>query len=174
MTPQPKPPLLLLGSGYTGRSLMAEASRQGRSAVATSRDQDRHLADISPTQRLRFDLAQPDTWKNVPVGADIIWCFPATPLEHVQAFAGTLSASSRRRVVLGNTRRLMSANLRSISRPGLTNQPRWTGPSLAFRGKSIYETNSATSCCAWQESTDLGGTCWTGSGKAASAHHASM
>lgn len=94
MTPQPKPPLLLLGSGYTGRSLMAEASRQGRSAVATSRDQDRHLADISPTQRLRFDLAQPDTWKNVPVGADIIWCFPATPLEHVQAFAGTLSASS--------------------------------------------------------------------------------
>jgi len=95
MTPQPKPPLLLLGSGYTGHFLMAEASGQGRSAVATSRDQDRHLADISPTQRLRFDLAQPDTWKNIPVGADIIGCFPAAPLEHVQACAGTLSASSR-------------------------------------------------------------------------------
>ncbi|MEK7237319.1 MAG: hypothetical protein AAB242_11890 [Nitrospirota bacterium] len=103
MTPQPKPPLLLLGSGYTGRSLMAEASRQSRPAVATSRDPDRHLADMSPTQRLRFDLAQPDTWKNIPLGADIIWCFPATPLEHVQAYARTHRVHSGRLVVLGST-----------------------------------------------------------------------
>ena len=87
MTPQPKPPLLLLVSGYTG---------QGRSADATSHDPDRQLVDISPTQRVRFDLAQPDMWVDIPMGADIIWCFPATPLEHVQVFAGTLSASSER------------------------------------------------------------------------------
>lgn len=103
MPPQPKPPLLLLGSGYTGRFLMAEASGQGRSAVATSRDPDRHLTDLAPAQRLRFDLAQPDTWKHIPVGADIVWCFPATQLEQVQAFADRLNASSGRLVVLGST-----------------------------------------------------------------------
>lgn len=103
MTPQPKPPLLLLGSGYTGRFLMAEASRQGRSAVATSRNPDRHLTDLAPAQKLRFDLAQPDTWNHLPVGADIVWCFPATPLEQVQAFADRRNTSSGRLVVLGST-----------------------------------------------------------------------
>jgi nucleoside-diphosphate-sugar epimerase len=37
------------------------------------------------------------------VGADLIWCFPATPLEQVQAFARTLDAPPRRIVVLGST-----------------------------------------------------------------------
>ena len=50
-----------------------------------------------------FDLEQPSTWLNIPVGADLIWCFPATPLEQVQAFALTLNAPARRIVVLGST-----------------------------------------------------------------------
>ncbi len=37
------------------------------------------------------------------MGADLIWCFPATPLEQVQAFARTLDAPPRRMVVLGST-----------------------------------------------------------------------
>jgi nucleoside-diphosphate-sugar epimerase len=37
------------------------------------------------------------------VGADLIWCFPATPLEQVQAFARTLDAPDRRIVVLAST-----------------------------------------------------------------------
>jgi nucleoside-diphosphate-sugar epimerase len=48
-------------------------------------------------------LEQPSTWLNIPVGADLIWCFPATPLEQVQAFARTLDAPPRRIVVLGST-----------------------------------------------------------------------
>jgi nucleoside-diphosphate-sugar epimerase len=52
---------------------------------------------------MRFDLEQPSTWLNIPVGADLIWCFPATPLEQVQAFARTLDPPLRRIVVLGST-----------------------------------------------------------------------
>jgi nucleoside-diphosphate-sugar epimerase len=33
----------------------------------------------------------------------MVWCFPATPLEQVQAFARTLDAPARRIVVLGST-----------------------------------------------------------------------
>jgi nucleoside-diphosphate-sugar epimerase len=52
---------------------------------------------------MRFDLEQPSTWLNIPAGANLIWCFPATPLEQVQAFARTLDAPPRRIVVLGST-----------------------------------------------------------------------
>jgi nucleoside-diphosphate-sugar epimerase len=48
-------------------------------------------------------LEDPSTWGNIPAGADLIWCFPATPLEQVQAFARTLDAPPRRIVVLGST-----------------------------------------------------------------------
>jgi len=40
---------------------------------------------------------------NISAQTDLIWCFPATPLEHVQAFARTLDAPARRIVVLGST-----------------------------------------------------------------------
>ena len=52
---------------------------------------------------MQFDLELPSTWPNIPVNADLIWCFPATPLEQVQAFARTLNAPPRRIVVLGST-----------------------------------------------------------------------
>lgn len=62
-----------------------------------------NLAEIPSRQRLRFDLEEPSTWQNIPARADLIWCFPATPLEQVQAFARTLDAPARRIVVLGST-----------------------------------------------------------------------
>ena len=62
-----------------------------------------NLAGIPSEQRMRFDLEQPSTWLNIPVDADLIWCFPATPLKQVQAFARTLDAPPRRIVVLGST-----------------------------------------------------------------------
>jgi nucleoside-diphosphate-sugar epimerase len=76
---------------------------QGWTVHATSRNPLHNLAAIPSDQRVRFDLEQPSTWSNIPAGADIIWCFPATPLERVRAFAGTLNASSGRLVVLGST-----------------------------------------------------------------------
>jgi len=95
--------LIVLGSGYTGRVLHKTGTSQGRTVHATSRNPPNNLAGIPSEQRLRFDLEQPSTWLNIPVGADLIWCFPATPLEQVQAFAHTLDAPPRRIVVLGST-----------------------------------------------------------------------
>jgi len=96
-------PLVVLGSGYTGRVLHRTGTSQGRTVHATSRNPLTNLAGVPSEQRLRFDLEQPSTWMNIPMGADLIWCFPATPLEQVQAFARTLDAPPRRIVVLGST-----------------------------------------------------------------------
>lgn len=76
---------------------------QGRTILATSRNPLNHLAEMPSEQRVMFDLGQPSTWMNIPTGADLIWCFPATPLDQVEAFAGWLNASARRLVVLGST-----------------------------------------------------------------------
>jgi len=103
VTRQPISPLVVLGSGYTGRVLHKTGTSEGRTVHATSRNPLTNLAGVPSEQRLRFDLEQPSTWLNIPVGADLIWCFPATPLEQVQAFARTLDAPPRRIVVLGST-----------------------------------------------------------------------
>jgi len=95
--------LLILGAGYTGRYLATEASTEGRVVLSTSRNPDRQLAHVPQPQRLSFDLAQPDTWTNIPGCTDLVWCFPATPIELVQRFALAANASSRRLVVLGST-----------------------------------------------------------------------
>lgn len=96
-------PLIVLGSGYTGRVLLRMGTSQGRTVHATSRNPLSNLAGTPSEQRLLFDLEQPSTWLNIPVGADLIWCFPPTPLEQVQAFARTLDAPPRRVVILGST-----------------------------------------------------------------------
>ena len=96
-------PLIVLGSGYTGQVLHRTATSQGRIVHATSRNPLNNLADIPSEHRLQFELEQPSTWGNIPAGADLIWCFPATPLEQVQAFVRTLAAPPRRIVVLGST-----------------------------------------------------------------------
>ena len=95
--------LVVLGSGYTGRVLHRMGTSQGWTVHTTSRNPLNNLAGIPSEQCLRFDLDQPSTWLNIPAGADIIWCFPATPLEQVRAFACTLDAPPRRIVVLGST-----------------------------------------------------------------------
>ena len=92
-----------VGSGYTGLVLYRTVTSQGRTVYATSRNPRNNLAGVSSEQCLRFDLGQPSTWLSIPAQADLIWCFPATPLEQVQAFARTLDAPPRRMVVLGST-----------------------------------------------------------------------
>ena len=103
MTRQIPSPLVVLGSGYTGRVVHRMGTSHGRTVHATSRNPLSNLADIPSEQRLQFDLEQPSTWSNIPAQADLIWCFPATPLEQVQAFARMLDAPARRMVVLGST-----------------------------------------------------------------------
>lgn len=103
MTRQATSPFVVLGSGYTGLVLHRMGASQGRTIHATSRNPLENLAVIPSGQCLQFDLEQPLTWEHIPPGADLIWCFPATPLEQVQAFARTLDAPARRMVALGST-----------------------------------------------------------------------
>lgn len=95
--------LTILGSGYTARFLLPLAQRCYAHVFATSRDPDRHLSHLTPDQRIRFDLTRPETWQAIPASTDILWCFPAVPVELVQQFADAASLRTRRLVVLGST-----------------------------------------------------------------------
>ena len=103
VTRQATSPLVVLGSGYTGRVLHRIATSLGWTVHTTSRNPIHNLADIPSELRPRFDLEHPSTWPNLPAQADLIWCFPATPLEQVQAFAHSLDAPPQRMVILGST-----------------------------------------------------------------------
>jgi hypothetical protein len=103
MPRQATSPLVVLGSGYTGRVLHNTGASQGLTVHATSRNPINNLAGVPLELRRGFDLRQPSTWLNIPAQADLIWCFPATPLDQVQAFARTLNAPPRRMVILGST-----------------------------------------------------------------------
>jgi nucleoside-diphosphate-sugar epimerase len=52
---------------------------------------------------MKFDLEQPSTWPNIPAGANLVWCFPATPLTIVQRWTETQHSRLNRLVVLGST-----------------------------------------------------------------------
>jgi len=95
--------LVILGAGYTARVVRPLATERYSHVFATSRAPDGHLNEVPPDQRIRFDLNQQDTWKNIPADCDLLWCFPAEPLHLVQAFAETITGASRRLVVLGST-----------------------------------------------------------------------
>ena len=96
-------PLIILGSGYTGRYLYRLAREQSVPIQASSRQPDIHLTYVEPQARLRFDLADPTTWSSLLPDADLIWAFPATPLAQVQAFASYYCSPPQRLVVLGST-----------------------------------------------------------------------
>jgi hypothetical protein len=95
--------LVILGSGYTAKFLLPLARHRYTHVFASSRNPDQHLAYLSLDRRIRFDLARSETWQAVPTSADIVWCFPATPIESVRQFAEAVSLQSRRLVVLGST-----------------------------------------------------------------------
>ena len=123
VTRQATLPFVVLGFGYTGNVLYATGTSKGWTVHATSRNPLNNLSDIPSEQRMKFDLEQPSTWLNIPVGADLIWCFPATPLEQVQAFARTLDAPLRRIVVLGST------SAYEVSAHSIEYPPSWIGES---------------------------------------------
>jgi nucleoside-diphosphate-sugar epimerase len=95
--------IIILGSGYAGTYLAGSLSASSRSFFSTSRNPEKNLAHLPSHQRIRFDLLQPDTWKNIPKDSDLIWCFPAEPLKLVHQFAASAKVSPRRMVVLGST-----------------------------------------------------------------------
>jgi len=142
MTQQTTPPLVVLGSGYTGCIVYRMGISQGRTVHATSRNPLTNLAGIPSEQRLKFDLEQPSTWPNIPPGADLIWCFPATPLEQVEAFTRSLDTRPRRIVVLGST------SAYEVSDHSTEYPPHWIDESAPIdltrprvRGEEFLRTN---------------------------------
>ncbi len=95
--------LVVLGFGYTGRVVHSIGASQGKAVHVTSRSPFNSLSGIPSEQCLPFDLEQPSTWPNIPAGANLIWCFPAAPLEPVLAFARSFDTTVRRIVILGST-----------------------------------------------------------------------
>ena len=95
--------LIILGAGYVARFLPRPPTGSYTDVRFSSRDPDRHLLDVPPSQRVRFNLADAGTWKHIPDGMDVLWCFPAAPPDAVRQFASTMDGSSRRLVVLGST-----------------------------------------------------------------------
>ena len=96
-------PTIILGAGYTGRYLASALTTTSCPFFATSREPDKNLFHVPADRRMRFDLEQPSTWKNIPAGGELLWCFPATPLELVRPFTAAVCGSARRLVVLGST-----------------------------------------------------------------------
>jgi hypothetical protein len=102
-TGQTDRPLIILGCGYTGRHIMQLTLQRGTSAWATSRNPAQQLTAVPLSQRLEFDLARPETWGHLSTEADLVWCFPATPLSAVQQWAKTQHSQFNRLVVLSST-----------------------------------------------------------------------
>jgi hypothetical protein len=92
--------LIILGSGYVARFIPSLRSFYS-TVLHTSRDPDNHLSWVPVEQRVLFDLEQADTWKNLPSMADVLWCFPAAPIEAVRRFAQ--ERAWEKLVVLGST-----------------------------------------------------------------------
>jgi nucleoside-diphosphate-sugar epimerase len=95
-------PVVVLGAGYTGRYLLNHLASQARDYYATSRNPDLNLGYPIADRRLQFDLSDTNTWANIPRNTDLLWCFPAIPLETVQQFTAAMKGSCRRLVVLGS------------------------------------------------------------------------
>lgn len=105
-------PLVILGGGYTGAALYNRLRRIGALNVSvTSRIPDRHLLYADASHRLTFDLAQSHTWNAIPARADVLWCFPAEPVQLVTAFAEATGLAQRRVVVLGSTSAYMLGSI---------------------------------------------------------------
>jgi hypothetical protein len=97
------PSLVILGTGYTGRVLFRQARTSSRIVFAASRSPEKNLPDIPPEQRLTFDLDRVETWEAIPTQADVIWTFPAIPVDAVCTFGEQVVPHLRRLVVLGAT-----------------------------------------------------------------------
>lgn len=93
----------ILGTGYTGRYIWRLATQRSSSVLASSRQPEEHLAEVKADARIRFDLADPGSWPALPSDIDLIWTFPAVPLDQVQAWASRYAHPARRLVVLGST-----------------------------------------------------------------------
>lgn len=109
--------VLILGAGYTGTWLYAAAKMRGARVWATSRHPEDNLPHIDAADRLCFNLASPQTWSALPSDCDLLWCFPAQPVELVREFIEARTDAIRRLLVLGSTSAYADSNPSRIFPP---------------------------------------------------------
>jgi len=96
--------LVLLGYGFTGEAILPAFLKAGFQVTVTSRNPEK-LPDLPESvQKIKFDLLNKATWTNLPDQSELIWLFPAEPIEAVNSFlqfAGQHHIPCR--IVLGTT-----------------------------------------------------------------------
>lgn len=86
---------LILGSGYVGSALVAQIPH----AVFTHSTQQ----NVRTLGGIYFRLQDRDSWRSLPPASDIIWTFPAAPLELVRELHETAMQDYKRLLVYGST-----------------------------------------------------------------------
>ncbi|MBN8704369.1 MAG: NAD(P)-binding domain-containing protein [Bacteroidetes bacterium] len=78
--------LILLGYGFTGEAILQAFLKAGFQVIVTSRNPEK-LPDLPEfVQKIKFDLLNKATWTNLPDQSELIWMFPAEPIEAVKSF----------------------------------------------------------------------------------------
>ena len=93
-----KKKIILLGSGITGKYVTAKLEQSGYDVYPTSRRSEKFH-----NNQVLFDLENSETWKNLPLNAEIIWIFSPTPISSVSRFLEFLPKEISVRMVLGTT-----------------------------------------------------------------------
>ncbi len=96
-------PLIILGGGFTGKVIYCQALKLQRPLFITSRNPELHLQSFPKSDRIGFDLENPESWNNLPEKGDLIWTFPATPVEQIERFIEKKGEIFHRFVVIGST-----------------------------------------------------------------------
>lgn len=133
--------LVILGAGYTARFVLSMAQSRYAHVLLTSRHPDSHLSHILPHQRLRFDLERSETWKAIPSDADLLWCFPAAPLDLVRQLAHAHALCSHRLVVLGSTSTYREAHSLEYPPPWIDETAPITEKQARVEGEEFLRTD---------------------------------
>ena len=96
-------PIIILGSGYTGKFLYPLAKAHRWRTYATSRSPATRLDYVDQNDRIIFNLDDEETWDNIPHQAHLIWCFPALPQAKAMHFLNRIGNERGRLILLGST-----------------------------------------------------------------------
>ena len=87
---------LILGHGYTADVLIKSIALNEPDVLvkSTSRNDE---------SKIYFDLKEPASWSNLPEANNLVWTFPAEPLEVVKKFYEQTKNKFKNKVVIGST-----------------------------------------------------------------------
>lgn len=95
---------VLLGYGFTGEALLPAFLKAGFQVTVTSRNPEKLTVLPESVRKIQFDLLNRQTWTNLPGQSELIWLFPAEPIEAVKSFLQFAEQHQIRcRIILGTT-----------------------------------------------------------------------